>query len=120
MGSCKRLCGSLCGKCYNKKPNDFVIGTGKTFTIKDFINRAAKKIKLDIKWIGKGIKEKAVNIDNKKVIIECRQRYFRPLEVDYLKGDAFKSTKILKWYPKISIDNLIDEMIQHELRNNND
>ena len=68
-----------------KKPDDFVIGTGKTFTIKDFINRAAKKIKLDIKWIGKGIKEKAVNIENKKIIIECRQRYFRPLEVDYLK-----------------------------------
>ena len=103
-----------------KKPDDFVIGTGKTFTIKDFINRAAKKIKLDIKWIGKGIKEKAVNIENKKVIIECRQRYFRPLEVDYLKGNALRAQKFLKWYPKISIDNLIDEMIKHELENNND
>ena len=49
-----------------KKPEDFVIGTGKTFTIKDFVNRAAKKIKLDIKWIGKGIKEKAVNTENQK------------------------------------------------------
>ena len=44
-------------KCYNKKPDDFVIGTGKTFTIKDFINRAAKKIKLDIKWIEKVLKK---------------------------------------------------------------
>ena len=103
-----------------KKPDDFVIGTGKTFTIKDFINRAAKKIKLDIKWIGKGIKEKAINIENKKIIIECRQRYFRPLEVDYLKSNASKAKKFLKWHPKISIDNLIDEMIKHELENNND
>ena len=103
-----------------KKPDDFVIGTGKTFTIKDFINRAAKKIKLDIKWIGKGIKEKAINIENKKTIIECRQRYFRPLEVDYLKSNASRAKKFLKWHPKISIDNLIDEMIKHELENNND
>ena len=103
-----------------KKPDDYVISTGKTFTIKDFVNRAAKKMNLNIKWIGKGIKEKAVNIENKKVIIECRKRYFRPLEVDYLKGDASKAKKILKWSPKMSINNLIDEMIHYELENNND
>ena len=73
-----------------KKPDDYVIGTGKTFTIKDFVNRTAKKVKLKIKWIGKGIREKAVNIENKKIIIECRKRYFRPLEVDYLKGNLKK------------------------------
>tara|TARA_B100001989_G_scaffold174657_1_gene126220 strand:+ start:175 stop:1212 length:1038 start_codon:yes stop_codon:yes gene_type:complete len=99
------------------KPDDYVIGTGRTFTIKDFVNRAAKKIGLRIKWIGKGIKEKALNIENKKIIIECRMRYFRPLEVDYLKGNALKAKKILKWSPKISINNLIDEMIRHELEN---
>ena len=98
-----------------KKPDDYVISTGKTFTIKDFVNRAAKKMNLNIKWIGKGIKEKAINIENKKVIIECRKRYFRPLEVDYLKGNASRAKKILRWSPKTSIDNLIDEMIQHEL-----
>ncbi len=58
-----------------------------------------------------------MDIDNKKIIIECKNRYFRPLEVDYLKGDASKAKKILKWVPKISIDDLIDEMIQHELEN---
>ena len=66
-----------------KKPDDFVIGTGKTFTIKDFINRTAKKLDLNIRWIGKGIKEKAINIENKKIIVECKSRYFRPLEVDF-------------------------------------
>ena len=103
-----------------KKPDDYVIGTGKTFTIKDFVNRTAKKVKLKIKWIGKGIREKAVNIENKKIIIECRKRYFRPLEVDYLKGNASRAKKILKWTPKISINNLIDEMILYELKNRND
>ena len=103
-----------------KKPDDYVISTGKTHTIKDFVNRSAKKIKLNIKWIGKGIKEKAVNVENKKVIIECKKRYFRPLEVDYLKGSALKAKKILKWSPKISVNDLIDEMIHHELENSND
>ncbi len=103
-----------------KKPEDFVIGTGKTYTIKDFINKAAKKMNLNIKWRGKGIQEKAINIDNKKVIIECRKRYFRPLEVDYLKSNALKAKKKLKWTPKMSINHLIDEMIEHEQKNSND
>ena len=97
-----------------KKPNDFVIATGKTFTIKEFANKAAKKIGFKIKWVGKGIKEKAINQENGKVLIECKNRYFRPVEVDYLKGNAQKAKKILKWKPKISIDTLIDEMIEHE------
>ena len=104
----------------NKKPDDYVIGTGKTFTIKDFVNRTAKKLEFKIKWIGKGLNEKAVNLKNKKVIVECKKRYFRPLEVDFLKGNASKAKKILRWSPKTSIDDLIDEMIQHEFKISND
>ena len=103
-----------------KRPDDYVIGTGKTSTIKDFVNITAKKLRLNIKWMGKGIKEKAVNIDNGQAIVECRKRYFRPLEVDYLKSNATRAKKILKWSPKISINDLIDEMIHHELENIND
>ena len=103
-----------------KKPEDYVISSGATHTVKTFVNKAAKKFDLDLIWKGKGLKEHAINIENKKVIIECRKRYFRPLEVDYLKGDALKAKRILEWTPKISIDNLIDEMIQHELKNIND
>ena len=97
------------------KPNDYVISTGKTFTIKEFVNRTAKKIGLKIRWTGKGINEKAIDIKNKKILIECKKRYFRPLEVEYLRGNSQKAKKLLKWSPKISIDNLIDEMIEHEL-----
>ena len=100
-----------------KKPDDYVIATGKTFTIKEFINKSANKIGFRIKWIGDGINERAINIENKKVIIACKRRYFRPVEVDYLKGNALKAKKLLNWTPKISINNLIDEMIEHELKN---
>ena len=100
-----------------KKPGDYVIGTGKTFTIKEFVVKAAKKIGFKIKWIGKGVNEKGVNIENGKILIECKKRYFRPVEVDYLKANAKKAKKILNWSPKISIDNLIDEMIEHEIKN---
>ena len=98
------------------KPDDYVIGTGKTFTIKEFVNKAAKQIGFKIKWVGKGIGEKAINVENKKIIIECRKRYFRPVEVDYLKCNAQKAKKLLKWSPKISLDNLINEMIEYELQ----
>ena len=100
-----------------KKASDFVIATGKTFTIKEFVNKAVKRIGFKIKWIGKGINEKAVNVENKKVLIECKKRYFRPVEVDYLKGNASKARRLLKWSPKISLEDLIDEMIDHELEN---
>ena len=100
-----------------KKASDFVIATGKTFTIKEFVNKAAKRIGFKIKWIGKGINEKAVNVENKKVLIECKKRYFRPVEVDYLKGNASKARRLLKWSPKIALEDLIDEMIDHELEN---
>ena len=100
-----------------KKPDDYVIGTGKTFTIKEFVNKAAKQIGFKIEWVGKGINEKAINVENKKIIIECRKRYFRPVEVDYLRCNAQKAKKSLKWSPKTSLDNLINEMIDYELQN---
>ena len=96
------------------KPNDYVIATGKNLTIKEFVNKTAKKIGFKLKWVGKGINEKAINIENKKFIIECKKRYFRPLDVDFLKGNAQRAKKLLKWSPKTSIDKLIDEMIKYE------
>ena len=102
------------------KPNDYVIATGKTFTIKEFINKAAKKIGFRIKWVGNGLNEKAIDTKSKKVIIECKKRYFRPVEVDYLKGNANRAKKLLNWHPKTSLNNLIDEMIKYELKIYND
>jgi len=99
------------------KPGDFVIATGRQHTIKEFVNKTAKIIDLKIKWKGKGLKEIGVDEDG-NTIVEIDKKYFRPLEVDYLKGDASKAKKILKWKPKISLDQLIKEMIEYE--NNED
>ncbi len=98
-----------------KKADDYVISTGKEYTIKEFINITAKKLKLQIKWRGKGLKE--IAIDNSgKTIITVSKIYFRPLEVDYLKGDSSKARKKLKWKSKIKIDQLIEEMIDFEIK----
>ena len=101
-----------------KKPDDYVIATGKQYSIKQFINLTAKKLNMKIYWKGKGIKEKGFN--QKGVpIIECDKNYFRPLDVDNLLGDAKKARKILKWKPRKNIDSLIDEMIDYEYQSLN-
>ncbi len=96
-----------------RRPDDYVIATGKKLTIKQFVNLTAKKLKIRLFWKGKGLNECAFDEKNKK-IIKIDKKYFRPLEVDYLKGNASKAKKILKWKPKISIDKLIDDMIDYE------
>ena len=98
----------------HNKPDDFVICTGKQYSIKEFINMVSKELKMKIKWIGKGIKEKGFD-ENNNCIIECSKKYFRPAEVDTLIGDASKAKKILKWKPKHNIQSLIEDMISYEL-----
>ena len=102
-----------------KKPDDFVIATGRQYTIKKFVEITCKKLKIKIKWIGKGLKEKCINLDTNKVIIECDKNYFRPLDVNTLLGSAKKARKVLKWKPKYNIYNLIDEMVDSEIKNLN-
>ena len=96
-----------------KKPEDFVICTGKQYTIKQFINMVAKQLKLRLRWKGKGLNEKGVD-ENNNVIIECKKKYLRPAEVDTLKGDYSKARKLLNWKPKYDIESLIKEMIEYE------
>jgi GDPmannose 4,6-dehydratase len=98
-----------------KKPDDYVIATGKQYTVKDFINLTAIQLKMKIFWKGKNLKEKAYF--NDKVIIEIDKKYFRPTEVDSLRGDYSKAKKKLRWKPKITIKELIKEMISSELSN---
>ena len=98
-----------------KKPQDFVIATGKQTTVKNFIHLTAKQLKLKISWRGKGINEKAFD-ENGKAVIECDKSYYRPLEVNTLLGDARKARKILKWKPKVVLNELISQMIKSEIK----
>ena len=97
-----------------KTPDDFVIATGKNYSVKHFINIVAKELNMKITWRGKGIKEKAYDKNN-NIIIECNKKYFRPSEVQTLLGNSLKAKKILKWQPKISIKQLAKEMVQNDL-----
>ena len=99
-----------------KKPQDYVISTGKQYSVKDFINLSLKELKIKYYWKGKGINEKCYN-DKGNCIIECDKEYFRPLEVDTLLGNSSKARKELNWKPKYSINRLIKEMLTNELRN---
>ncbi len=99
-----------------KKPDDYVIATGKTYSIKDFINIATNYLKMDVKWVGKGLNEKLINNKDKKIIIKINPKFFRPSEVNILTGDASKARKFLGWKPKTSLKKLISIMIDQEIK----
>jgi GDPmannose 4,6-dehydratase len=99
-----------------KKPQDYVISTGKQYSVKDFINLSLKELNIKYYWKGEGINQKCYN-DKDNCIIECDKEYFRPLEVDTLLGDSRKARKELNWRPKFNIAKLVKEMVTAELRN---
>ena len=98
-----------------KTPADYVISTGKQFTVKYFVNLVLKELNIKFKWRGKGIKEKCFD-ENGKCIVACDKEYFRPLEVDTLLGDSSKAKRELKWKPKTSIEMLVKEMVSFDLK----
>ena len=99
----------------NKKPDDFVIATGKQYSVKEFVNLSLEELGIKHKWIGNGIKTKCYD-EKGNCIISCKKEYFRPLEVDTLLGDASKAKKQLNWKPKTHIKKLVKEMIGSELQ----
>ena len=113
-GHARDYCYAMWKILQQKKPDDYVIATGVQYSIKEFINLTAKKLKIKISWKGKGIKEKAYDSEG-KVIIECDKNYFRPLDVNTLLGDATKARKELRWKPKVNIHDLINDMIKQEI-----
>jgi len=117
-GHAKDYCLAMWKILQQKKPDDYVIATGKQYSIKQFVNITAKKIGLKIFWKGKELNEKAYN-EKGIPIIECDKNYFRPLDVNTLLGDARKARKILKWKPRENLNSLIDEMIKSEYKNIN-
>ena len=102
-----------------KKPDDFVLATGKQYTVKHFANLVMNRLGFKYYWKGKGAKEKCFDY-NGKCIIECDKEYIRPLEVDTLLGNATKARRVLKWKPKYNIITLIEEMVAKELQSLDD
>ncbi len=99
-----------------RKPDDFVLATGETYSVRDFVNLVFKEVGITIKWQGKGIKEKGINKASGKTVVEVDSKYFRPTEVELLLGDASKARTKLKWKAKHSMQQLAKEMITFDLQ----
>jgi len=114
-GHARDYCEAMWKMLQQKKPDDYVIASGIQHSIKEFINMSCRYLEIKIQWKGKGIKEKGYN-DKGQVIIECDKKYIRPLDVNTLLGDYSKARKVLRWKPKISLKDLIKEMINEEIK----
>ena len=97
------------------QPEDFVIATGVQYSVRDFVNAAAKELGMTIRWEGEGVGEKGYN-EQGKCIVAVDPRYFRPAEVETLLGDASKAKTRLGWSPKISFEELVAEMVREDLK----
>ena len=98
-----------------KKAEDFVIATGRHYSIKDFIEECLKILNIKAKWVGAGLNKRLIRTDDKKAIIKINPKYFRPSEVNLLHGDASKAKKI-KLKPKTNLKKLVKIMIDDEIK----
>ena len=96
-------------------PEDFVIATGKQYSVRDFVNIAAKELNIEISWKGKGVDEKGFDKKTNNQIVAVDPKYFRPTEVESLLGDPLKAKQKLGWEPEITFQELVTEMVQQDL-----
>lgn len=98
-----------------KNPADYVLATGETHSVREFIEECAKVLKMDLQWKGKGLNEVGIDNKTKKTIIRIDSKYFRPAEVDLLLGDPTKAKKELKWKPRTKFKDLVRIMMEADL-----
>ena len=98
------------------EPEDFCISTGIQYSVRDFVNAACKEVGIRLRWEGKGIGEKGIEADSGKVRVEVDPRYFRPTEVETLLGDSSKAREKLGWVPKITLEEMVAEMVREDLK----
>lgn len=102
-----------------EKPEDFVIATGETRTVREFVEKAFAIAGVQICWTGEGVQEKGIDAATGKVLVEVSPEFFRPAEVDLLLGDPTKAKTVLGWNPrKTSFEELVRRMAEHDLRQN--
>lgn len=96
-------------------PEDYVIATGETHTVREFVEAAFSHVDVKIEWQGEGVDEKGIDKDTGKVLVEVDPKYFRPTEVDLLIGDPSKAKEELSWEPEIKFKELVELMVQSDL-----
>ncbi|MEY1639349.1 GDP-mannose 4,6-dehydratase [Tenuifilum osseticum] len=96
----------------HSNPEDFVLATGKTYTVREFATLAFNELGIELEWSGKGADEKGIDKATGKVLVEIDPNYFRPTEVDLLVGDATKARTLLGWEPRVGIEELVRIMVR--------
>ncbi len=102
------------------KPDDYVISTGKCYTVRDFAAKAFSVVNKQIEWVGEGINEFGIDIATGKKLVRINSEYFRPNEVNVLQGDSTKAKNNLGWHPKINLDTMIKDMVTNDIELNGD
>jgi len=102
-----------------KKPDDFVMATNETYAVREFIELAFREVGIKISWKGKGIKEVGFDRKTKKILVKVDSIYFRPNEVEYLKGNYNKIKKTIGWRPKVKFKQLVKMMVKDDLKHLN-
>jgi len=95
---------------------DFVLATGETHPVREFVTKAFKEVDIDVIWEGEGINEKGINAATKEVLVEVDEKYFRPTEVELLLGDPSKAKEKLGWENKRSFEQLVKEMVEADVK----
>ncbi|MDA9820006.1 GDP-mannose 4,6-dehydratase [Salibacteraceae bacterium] len=98
------------------KPDDYVLATGETHSVKEFIEKAFSQIEVELKWEGEGVNEKGIRTDTSEVVVEVDAKYFRPTEVELLVGDYSKAKKELGWEPTYKFEELVKEMVREDVK----
>ncbi|MEM6763903.1 MAG: GDP-mannose 4,6-dehydratase [Bacteroidota bacterium] len=99
-----------------EKAEDYVLATGKKYTVRQFVEKAAKHVGFDIVWKGEGVDEKGYDKETGKLVVEVDPKYFRPAEVDLLVGDPSKAKAELGWEAKIDLDEMVEIMMENDLK----
>ena len=97
------------------QPDDFVVATGEDHSVREFVEKAFAEVGTTVVWQGEGVGEKGIDAKTKRVLVEIDPRYYRPTEVDLLRGDSAKARKALGWKPKVTFEQLVKEMVASDL-----
>jgi len=97
------------------EPDDYILATGETHSVRQFVEECAKLVEIDLHWKGNGLKEIGTDKKTGKVMVRIDPKYYRPAEVDILCGDAGKARKKLGWKPQVKFKDLAKIMMEHDL-----
>ena len=102
-----------------EQPEDFVIATGEQYSVREFVEIAARELEMEIRWEGKDEQEKGYDTSTGNCIVAVDPRYFRPTEVETLLGDPSKAKEKLGWTPTTTFAEMVKEMVQEDLKSAN-